>query len=316
MHTIKDIAAYIKENDSFFLATHINPEGDAIGSAVALSMALDQMGKKSIVFDRDGVPALYRFMPGAERVKTSIVGVDTESLSLILLDCNDPERAAVEKAVFKRTAVIDHHATERGFGDIRWIDPRAPACGLMVHRLVKELGAEITKEMAINLYTAIAIDTGTFRYGNTTSEALRAGAELIEAGAQPGLIAESLYETWSAGRFRLLCHTLGTLQTTDGIAIITVTSDMLRETGTEPDDTEGFAGMPRMAEGVKVSALFRQIDGNSWKVSLRSKREADVASVAESFGGGGHRNAAGYKIDADLKTAKELLIARVSQKLK
>ncbi|MDP2167004.1 MAG: bifunctional oligoribonuclease/PAP phosphatase NrnA [Thermodesulfovibrionales bacterium] len=312
MNTVKDIAGYIKEGGSFLIATHINPEGDAIGSAVALSMALEALGKKNIVYDKDGVPGIYGFMPGSERIISSLEGIDTKSLCLIILDCNDLERAGLEGMSFGRTAVIDHHATERDFGQIRWIEPEAPACGLMVYRLIKELGVKVTKEMAVNLYTAIAVDTGTFRHGNTTSAALEAAAELVGAGAEPGQVAEDLYATWSEGRFKLFCRTLGTLEITDGVAVMTITSEMMHDTGASPDDVENFVSYPRTIKDLKVSALLRQVDADSWKVSLRSKKDFNVAAVAESFGGGGHRNAAGFKIRGNLKTAKEMLLERLN----
>ncbi|MBI4823543.1 MAG: bifunctional oligoribonuclease/PAP phosphatase NrnA [Nitrospirae bacterium] len=310
MNDIKDIASFIKGNDSFVLATHVNPEGDALGSAIALSMALSAIDKKTIVYDRDPVPEFYKFMPGWERVRNSLDGLNTSSMPLILLDCNDPERAGVENLTFKHTAVIDHHEVERGFGDIRWIEPSAPATGLMVYRLIKELGISITEDIAVNLYTAIAVDTGTFRYNNTTPEVLRIASSLVEAGALPSVVAEGLYETWSQERFRLLSKTLETLEIIDGIAITVITKDMFKDTGASSDDTENFVGYPRMMKDINVSALFRELaEGSGWKVSLRSKKDlVNVAVIAESFGGGGHRNAAGYKIKADLKTAKELLL--------
>lgn len=312
MHTLRDIVRYIEGGDVFFLSTHINPEGDALGSSLALSLALDLLGKRSIVFDIDGVPEIYNFLPQKERVITSLDGIETSEMSLVLLDCNEPQRAGVEGISFRRTAVIDHHIVEGdGFGDIRWIEPDAPACGLMVYSLLKALGVRMTPEIALNLYTAIAIDTGTFRYGNTTAESLEAAAELVRAGALPSFVAENLYETWSEARFRLLCKALSTIEISGGIATMVVTSEMFKETGASPEDTENFAGMPRMSKSVRLSALFRQMGKDSWKVSLRSKGDIDVSSVARSFGGGGHRNASGYKIESDLETAKRLLFERL-----
>lgn len=313
MNTIKDIIRFIKDNDSFLLATHINPEGDALGSSIALSMALEGMAKKTIVYDRDPVPEFYRFMPGSERIVNSLKGIDTKNLSLILLDCNDPERAWLQGMSFKGRAVIDHHRTEKnsGHAEIRWIEPEAPAAGIMVYRLIKELGVKITKDMALNLYTAIAVDTGTFRYNNTTPEALRSGADLIEAGAEPSFVAVSLYETWTESRFKLFTKVLSSLEIIDGIAITSVTKEMLKAANASPEDIENFVGFPRMMKDIKVSALFRELDDGMWKTSLRSKRDFDVAGIAEGFGGGGHTNAAGYKIKADFITAKNTLLKAV-----
>lgn len=300
------IASHIRENDRFFLAAHVNPDGDAIGSAVALSLAIEAMGKEAYVFGKDPVPDFYGFLPRVEIFNSSLPA--TAGMCLILLDCNAPERASVEGLPFGFSIVIDHHETESGFGDLRWVEPGSPAVGLMVFELIKELGVAVTKDMAMNLYTAIALDTGTFRYGNTTPVVFRAAAELVEAGAEPYLIAESYYETWSEPRFRLFSRALESLEVKNGVALIVVTGEMLEEAGASPADTENFSNFPRMIKEVKVSALFRQTDGESFKVSLRSKGELNVARIAEAFGGGGHRNAAGYTIKADIKTAKERLL--------
>ncbi len=209
---MKDILSFIEKNESFLLATHINPEGDALGSAIALSLALESIGKKTVVYDKDGVPDSYKFLPGYERVSDTLPA-DTKGLSLILLDCNTPERAGIEKdRAFKNSAVIDHHETERDFGDVKWIEPHAPATGLMVFTLIKAMGLTITTPVAVNLYTAMAIDTGMFRFASPNAELLRAAAELIEAGVRPDFISSSLYEQWSAGRFRLLCMALHSIE--------------------------------------------------------------------------------------------------------
>lgn len=310
--SIGAMATFLKENNDFLLATHISPEGDAFGSAIALSMALEAMGKKTIVFDRDPVPEFYCFMPGTERLTASLEGVETSGLSLVLLDCNEPERAAVEGCKFKNTAVVDHHRTSSGFGDVRWIDPAMPATGLMVYLLIKELGLDITPEMATNLYTAIVVDTGTFRYANTTPGALRAAADLLEAGAEAAVIIENLYESWSQARFRLLSAALGSVEITNKVAIAVITEQMFKDTGAAPDDTENFPGFPRMIKDLKVSALFRQVGADKWKASLRSKKDFNVARIAEGFGGGGHKNAAGYRFSGTIKEAKAALLQAVA----
>jgi phosphoesterase RecJ-like protein len=300
------IISYLGRKDDFLIATHINPEGDALGSSIALSMGLASLGKKALLYERDPVPEFYSFLPGSERFQRQLPP-DTESMTLVLLDCNEPARAAVENVKFGYSIVIDHHETERGFGDIKWIEPGSAATGLMVFGLLKDLGVRITKDIAVNLYSAISVDTGTFRYSNTSAEAMRASAELIEAGAEPGSIAEGIYETWSPQRLRLLARALSTLEIKDGVAYFYITGEMFKETGAKPSDTENFSNYPRMVKDVLVSALFREVDGGSFKVSLRSKGNVNVARVAEGFGGGGHRNAAGYKVDADIKTAIESL---------
>lgn len=314
MRVPEEIVSYLKKNDSYLVATHINPEGDALGSSIALSMALESLGKNVIVYDRDPVPYFYRFLPGHERF-TNTLSPGSPIHNLILLDCNDPERAElvdILKKIKPFTIVIDHHETERDFGDLRWIVPSASATGQMIFHLIKAMGINISVEMATNLYTAIAIDTGTFRYSNTNASTLLDAAELVKAGANPASVATSLYDTWSRGRFELLILSLNTLEILDGVAVTTVTREMFQKTGTDAADTENFANFPRMIADVKVSAFFREIE-EGWKVSLRSKGLVNVAEVAEAFGGGGHRNAAGYKVKGDLKGAKESLIRRLKE---
>jgi phosphoesterase RecJ-like protein len=307
----KELFHFFKKENDFVIATHISPDGDAIGSSIALSMALESLGKKTIVYDKDPVPEFYKFLPGSERFTSSI----SKFGNLILIDCNDAERAEVGKLQFTSSAVIDHHETARDFGDIKWIDPRSPATGLMIFYLIKELGVTMTKEIAVNLYAAIAIDTGTFRYSNTTPDVLRVSAQLVEAGADPSYIAENLYETWTDSRFRLLLKVLDTLEIHNDIAITHVTLEMFRETGAAIADTETFPGFPRKLRSIKTSALFREMEDNYYKISLRSKgRDVNVAKIAEIFGGGGHRNAAGYRIRADLKAAKEALLKAVRER--
>lgn len=309
MNVPKSLIAAIKKETVFLLATHINPDGDALGSCLGLAEALASLGKKVHIFDRDPVPELYRFMPGHKRCKSTLGNLLRRDPLLILLDCNSPERAALEGYTFSKSVVIDHHETESPFGQIRWVERAAAATGLMVFHLIQALNIRITKSMATNLYTAIAVDTGTFRYSNTSSDVLRASAQLIDAGAQPGVVAEHLYERWNKNRFDLLNLCLGTLEIKHGIALIHITKDMFRKTGTVEADTENFANVPRMIDSVAISVLIRETDHGRWKVSMRSKGQANVAKIAALHGGGGHRNAAGFRIKTDLLSLKKALFA-------
>ncbi len=311
MKVPRKLLSFLRKKDKFFIATHVNPEADAIGSAIALSMALETLGKEAALFDKDTIPEFYHFLPGHERFINSIPPLITLRSPLILLDCNSLKRAGMEGLSFRHSAVIDHHETEEDFGDIRWIVPKAAATGLMVFYLIKELGLKITSEIAINLYSAIAVDTGTFRYNNTTPEVLRVGAELIEAGASPACISNSLYETWSERRFALLIMALNTLEIRDNIAITVVTKGMYKKTGAGPEDTDNFSSFPRMMKDIKMSAFFRELGSNCWKVSLRSRGDMNVARIATLFKGGGHKNASGYEIKASLESAKEALLRAV-----
>ena len=304
----REIVAVLKKEKVFLIAAHINPDGDAIGSALALSSALESMGKEVYVYNRDRVPEFYKFMPGYKKCKSGLKNVLSKKPVLILLDCNSPERAALEHYSFRKSVVIDHHETEADFGDIRWVVPAAAATGFMVFCLIKAMGVALTSDIATNLYTAIAVDTGTFRYSNTSAEVLRASAELIESGAKPALVSECLYERWTSNRFALLVRTLNNLEIKKDVAMMHITKEMFQKTDTTPEDTENFSNFPRTIRSVKISALFRETDDGFWKASLRSKGDVDVAKIAELYGGGGHKNAAGFKIRGSLKAAKEKLL--------
>jgi phosphoesterase RecJ-like protein len=302
------VIAFLKEFDDFLICTHINADADAIGSSVALSLALESMGKSTVLYFKGGVPELYGFLPGTERVRGDLASSDARGRNLLLLDCNAPHRAALEGLAFGRSAVIDHHETASDFGDIRWVDPSVPAAGLMVFQILKDMGVRITRDIAVNLYAAIAMDTGAFRFSNTNAEALRAAAELVDAGAEPGQISDSLYNKWNRNRFRLLCMNLGSIEIVGSVSFSTVSGDMFKETLTTAEDTENFVNFPLLMEDISVSACFRELERNKWKISLRSKGDIDVARVAERFQGGGHKNASGCIIDAELETAKKKLL--------
>lgn len=305
------LISLLKQENRFLIASHIDPDGDTIGAAIALSMAFESMGKEHVVYDRDPIPEFYGFLPGHERFTNSLPGL--KGFHLILLDCNEPKRAGLDNDDNPYSVVIDHHETLNEFGDIKWIDPGAAATGLMVYYLIKELGVKITKDMATNLYTAIAIDTGTFRYSNTSSEVLTACADLINSGADPYLISEALHNSWSGNRFMLLVRALNTLEIVNDAAFICVTKKMFAETGTAPEDTENFSNFPRMMKSIKLSAFFREIEEGLWKASLRSKGYLNVAKIAEALGGGGHKNAAGFTMKSDLKTVKEAFLKAVQK---
>ena len=306
---MREVIETIKANGKFLLATHLNPDGDAIGSAVALGLALKALGKDVTVYDRDGVPEGYRCLPEADMVTREFApGAGRDSV-LVLLDCNSPERAGLdEDGEFARTMVIDHHQTETDFGDVRWVEPREAATGVMVYRLIEALGVEVTSAIATNLYAAIAIDTGIFRFQNTTAKVLEVGAALVRAGANPADIAERLYQSWSAARFRLFSVAMSEMEMAGPIAMIYVTLAMFDETGTTSEDTETFVNYPLVMDNVTVSVLLKEKEDGIWKVSLRSKGEVDVSGVASRFSGGGHRNASGCTVRGSLMEAKRSLI--------
>lgn len=285
-------------------------------------MALEKMGKRSILVCRDTVPQQYAFLPGMDRFLTfdtvNSSKIDPASYkNLVLVDCNEIKRTGLEKSVlahvkFDTFAAIDHHVIESPFGDVTWIVPEITATGMMVYRLIRALGVSLTQQMATNLYAGLVVDTGNFRFPNTSSEVLRVAADLAEAGAKPSLIYTAINESWSEGRFRLFVKMMGTLHINKGVAVTHITKKMFEETGTTADDTENFASFTLIMKDIKIAVFVREVDVDYYKVSLRSVEEINVQKVAAFYGGGGHKNAAGCTVKGELGKVKVELIKKLT----
>lgn len=294
---------------------HVMPDGDAIGSALALWAGLRSLNKEARVFSSDQVPRAYRFLPfsrNVEKIGPDAVLTDRFDVA-VFLDCTDPERSGnALQAIGSATAVVnvDHHVTNSMFGDHRWVDPGAAATGELVYWLLRELGVNLTPEIATCLYVAIISDTGRFTYSNTTPSSLRISAELIEAGVSPHSVAEELYETKSVAGTRLLAMALSTLELSEGgrVAWLQVTRDALRAAGASDEDTEGIVNFTRMIAGVEMGLLFREEAENRVRVAFRSRCRIDVSRLASRFGGGGHPRAAGCTLRGRLDEVKAAVL--------
>ena len=299
-----------KEN-SFLIVGHINPEGDSIGSTLALALGLKKLGGKDIcVLSRDPVPESLKFLPSSKIIKQTPPRKKYDVV--VLVDCNEIKRTGFESFNAGHTAIIDHHIIPTGAGESEFysslaaslIDPDAAAAGLLIYKVLNALKVSIDKNIATNLYTAILTDTGGFRYSNASAESLRVASMLVEAGAKPWDITKEVYENVPYKSMKLLGLTLSTLQREDGIAWIHTSHSMLDKTGTTAADCENFVNFPRKVKDSEVAVFFRQ-DGNNYKLSLRSKGKVNVQKVAMSFGGGGHAAAAGCKVSGSLKEVQD-----------
>ncbi|MBI5408581.1 MAG: bifunctional oligoribonuclease/PAP phosphatase NrnA [Nitrospirae bacterium] len=313
----------IRQNGSFLIAGHINPEGDAIGSILALALGLKKIGKKDVyLLSRDGVPEILKFLPSAKLIKNSppkkIYDV------LMIVDCNVPERTGFKDLTGKNTVVIDHHIPP-GDSDsaefyrslaASFIDPHAAASGVLIYKLLTALKIPIDKNIAVNLYTAILVDTGGFRYSNTSPESLQTACHLVEAGARPWSITKEIFENIPYKSMKLLGLSLATLDKKDGIAWMTTTADMFKKTGATSEDSEDFVDFPRKVKDIEAAAFFREDGDNTFKISLRSKGRVNVEKIAKSFGGGGHFAAAGCKVKGTLKEVQEKVFSAVRAAIK
>jgi phosphoesterase RecJ-like protein len=305
--TIQSIAEAIRGNDSFLLTTHEGPDGDAVGSSLALASILRKSGKDVVVHYRDPVPDLYRFLPGADSVLARIPDRDFD-VSFVL-DIGEQSRAGTQFCQFSRKGLVvnlDHHLACEEFGTINLVDHTAAATGVLVYRIARALDFRFDFETALCLYVSIITDTGSFRYSNANREAFAIAGEMIECGINAWDVAEQLYENQPRKRLELLARCLPTLEVIKGglAASVTVTLDMYAATGADAELTDGFVNYPRSIRGVEVAIFFRQLEERRFKVGFRSKGKVNVAVFSAAMGGGGHHNAAGCTVDGSLEEVK------------
>lgn len=308
------VAATIAKAENILLLTHIHPDADALGSQLGLADILSSLGKRVFLYGEEPVSHLYDFLPGAAGISNELPALQAFDCA-VALDCGDAYRLGenLESLLtVKPMVVIDHHAGHRDFGDQRWVDPRRAATGEMIYELALALEAEISPAAAYCLYTAIVADTGSFKYSSTTAETFRVARELVNKGVKPAEVAGRLFDNFTLARLRLFQRVLGTLSLhgEGRIALISAPRRFFAETGAAPEDTEGFVNYPRSLSSVKVAAFLKEAEAGMVSVSLRSKgNDCDVAAVATAFGGGGHRNAAGFKQrDCDLEQLRDKLL--------
>ncbi len=317
MTGLETVIAHLKEAENVLISVHKNPDGDALGSQLGLMLSLERLGKKVTAHNLDPVPEIYRFLPGSERIRHGLPVEGTYD-TLVVLDC-DPPRTWLFNDKYPAGVLIniDHHPTNPAEWPLTWLDPSAAATGEMVYALVKGLGVGLDRDVAMCLFTAIFTDTGSYRYSNTSPSSMRISAELLEAGADPWVVTENVYESFSYPRIKLLGHILSKMErSSDGqIGWVVITEELYKQTGTSAADTENFINFVRAVKGVEVAVLFRQTGPNQYKVSFRSKGRVDVSRAAQSLGGGGHKNAAGCVLDGAFEEIRNRVIAEVRKVL-
>ncbi len=299
---------------SILIGTHLNPDGDALGSALAMSHYLTQVGIYHEVMCHHASPKNLTFLPGVQTIRQV---PSRESYDLgIILDLDTLERLGNVAPYFegcKRLAVIDHHVPHEAPGDVRIVDTTASATALILTAVLRAFGAIITAEMATCLLTGIVTDTGSFKFRNTTPESLTTAAYLLECGADLNLITEAVFQTTPLASKRLLGHTLETMQlaSQDQIAWGKISHKDFAWAGATDEDTEGFVNELLSISSVHIAAVLRETNEGKVRCSIRSRGNYDVAAVARIFGGGGHRNAAGCTFSSSLEAAEAQLVERL-----
>jgi bifunctional oligoribonuclease and PAP phosphatase NrnA len=306
---LSQVVQLIEQKQRFMITSHVRPDGDGLGSGLALCWMLKALDKEAYVVLRDRVPPAYEVLPGSELV---IVQDDVTEIydAAFIIECSDVDRPGLPSLRNQFVVNIDHHSTTGPFGDINWIDSTAAAVGEMIYNLCKALGVEVTKEIAECIYTALLTDTGSFHFSNTTERTLKIASELVRRGVEPARISQALFYSNSYSKIRLLGLVLSSIERDESgrIAWITMDRATMYEAGAAEEDSDGIVNQALSIDEVEAVAFFKELSPGAYRISLRSKGKHNVAKVAELFGGGGHRNAAGCRITADIDEVKRVII--------
>lgn len=304
------------------ITTHVNPDGDGISSELALYLFLRKLGKQVMIINKDPIPEMFAFLPAVDEIRVSEQILIHPDL-VIVTDCGGLERTGLKipENYDPMVIVIDHHLTNDQNGEINLLDQEASATGELIYHLIKAMETDCPAKMdypiALCLYTSIFTDTGSFRYSNTTSEALEVASKLLSYGINSWTVAEQVYESRPYATLRLLGRFLQTLGISrkGRFAWGSIVKEDFQITGTREEHTEGLVNYPRSIRGVEVSVFFREMDTDLVKISMRSKGEVNVAAIAEKFGGGGHHNAAGCIMKGSLREVRKKVLRIVSESL-
>ena len=289
----KKIWNKIQESNNIVLISHVNPDGDALGSSLSMYNILKNMGKNVTIVNMTDLASYLNFLPNYDKVKKTL----PKKIDLMIsFDCGSFDRLGIdEKPQFLIN--IDHHVSNTNYGDINLIE-NAASTSQVVFNILSENNVEIDKDSAICIYTALVTDTGNFQYESVTSEVFRVASELVKCGVEPQFISKMLYERDRLSRLRFLAKALDTLELhLEGkVGIVEVTNELMAKTGAIKDDTDGLVNMVRKLETVEVAMMLREEENGDIKVSMRSKNYVDVSEIAVKYGGGGHIRASGVTL--------------------
>jgi len=317
-----DVAAAIAGHDTFLISSHARPDGDAIGSQLAMALALDTLGKRVRLVNHDPVPALYRNFPGADRI---VVAPDAPPLpdlplgaeATIVMECGDLARTEVTGLERPTVINIDHHVGNTMFGSVNWFDGSAAACTEMVADVIDALGVAWTKEIATHLYLGIATDTGGFRHGPISARTFHASARIAATGVSPALLSRQIFDSFGVGRIRLTGAILNAMELhhDSRLAVLYYDDEILAACGATSDDTDGLVNLPLGAKDVLAVALVRKQTDTQYRVSMRSKGSVDVRGVAVAQGGGGHVNAAACSVSGSRESVTTAVVRAIGAAL-
>ncbi len=307
---LSQVVELIEAKRRFAITSHVRPDGDGLGSSLGLYWLLRALDKEPEVIMCDPVPHSYLKLPGAETVRVT-PSVDQPYDAVFVIECSDAERPGLAGLAQQFVVNIDHHATTSLFGQINWIDSTASACGEMIYNLCKSIGVRPTREIAECVYTALVTDTGSFHYSNTSERTFKVASELVRAGVKPAKISQAVFNNYPWSKIELLGQVLATARhdPTGRVAWMRQTLSMQDGAGASDEDGDGFVNYPMSVGGVEAAAFLMETAPGVYRTSLRSKGDVNVARVAELFGGGGHRNAAGCTLRGDWDEAERGVVS-------
>ncbi len=308
--SIGAILRELGQGERFLVCSHSRPDGDAVGSMLAFGKLLEQMGKRADLVTADGIPALYRHLPGAGAIRTAL-RIHGPYDAAILLECDGLERAKLRGLEDFFLINIDHHISARAYANVNWIDCNAASVGAMVYRLAKAAGVSITPAMATCLYVTLLTDTGGFCYGSVRASTFGMARDLVLAGADPVRIAQEVCFSTPVSKMRLLGSALRNLERKGLLAWLWVTHQEMESAGAQEEDCEGIVNFALGIAGVEAAVFLRELPDGRFRLSLRSKGRVNVAALAESLGGGGHENAAGCTVDGPRERALAEILVRL-----
>jgi bifunctional oligoribonuclease and PAP phosphatase NrnA len=312
-----DVAAAIRRHDAFLITSHARPDGDAIGSQLAMAFALDALGKRVRMVNHDPVPGPYRGFPGTDRIIVAPVvpplADSAEGEATIVMECGDLSRPEVTGLERPTLINIDHHVGNTMYGTVNWFDAAAAACAEMVADVIDELGVAWTPEIASHLYLGIATDTGGFRHGLISARTFQASARVAATGVSVANLARDIFDSFGVGRIRLTGALLNAMELhhDNRLAVLYYDDELLKACGATSDDTDGLVNLPLGAKDVLAVALVRKQTDSQYRVSMRSKGAVNVRAVAIQHGGGGHVNAAACSVPGSRESVTAAIVSAI-----
>jgi bifunctional oligoribonuclease and PAP phosphatase NrnA len=319
--TLQQICEAVLRRRTFLLTSHARPDGDSIGSQMAMAFALDALGKRVRIVNADSAPEHYLDFPGMNRIEIASSAGAGHADALIVMECSDLSRTGVAGLDGHFIINIDHHAGNRMYGALNWHDESAAACGEMVFDLIQALGVPLSLEIATHVYLAVLTDTGSFHHSNITPRTFDICRQTVEAGVKPAAMARRVFDSNSFGKLKLIGALLDRMELVDGgrLAVLYMDDAMLEACGCTHNDTEGIINLPLTAREIQAVVFFKVGSSGDVRVSMRSKYDVDVRRVANAFGGGGHKNAAGFTANGAVEEVRpriiDMLVAAIADGL-